>query len=316
MGLAPVMRATIAVLLALPVLYGHARVAQAADTAAITYRDCAECPEMVVIPAGEFVMGASADEESRESLSPEFRNRSTPQRRVIVRSFLAGRHEVTRQQYRVFAEATGHRSEGCFVWAGGDYRMDPARSWRNPGYAQDDRHPVSCVSWEDAAAYVQWLSARTGKQYRLLTEAEWEYAARGGNAAPRFWGDDARQTCSYGNGADRRTLSLVAEAGSWPSLPCDDGHAHTAPAGSYRANPYGLHDMLGNVAEWTADCWNGNFHDAPSDGRAWISGDCFLRAVRGGAWDEGPASLRSAYRVGSPVVIRVYSRGFRVARQD
>lgn len=315
MGLAPAMRATIPVWLMLFGLCGDARLSQAADNAGMTYRDCAECPEMVVIPAGEFVMGAGADEEDRESLSLEFRNRSTPQRHVKVRSFSAGRYEVTRNQYQAFAEATGHRGDGCFVWAGGDYRMDPARSWRNPGYAQDERHPVSCVSWGDATAYVRWLSARTGKQYRLLTEAEWEYAARGGNAAPRFWGDDAHQSCSYGNGADRRTLSLVAEAGNWPSVQCDDGHAHTAPAGSYRANPYGLHDMLGNVAEWTADCWNGNFHEAPSDGGAWMSGDCFLRAVRGGAWDEGPASLRSAYRVGSPVVIRVYSRGFRVASQ-
>ncbi len=281
-----------------------------------TFRDCTECPEMVIVPAGEFSMGAAPDEEQLEYLHHEFRNRSTPQRLVTVRSFSAGRYEVTRYQYQVFIEATGHRSDGCFVWNAGDYRMDPARNWRNPGYPQDERHPVSCVSWEDATAYVRWLSARTGKPYRLLSEAEWEYAARGGNAAPRFWGVDASQSCSYGNGADRRTLSLVAEAGSWPSIQCDDGHAHTAPVGSYRANSYGLHDMLGNVAEWTADCWNGNYQEAPADGRTWMAGDCFLRAVRGGAWDEGAASLRSAYRVGSPVVIRVYSRGFRVARQD
>lgn len=315
MKLAQLVRSTISVLLVLLGLYGQSRLSEAASNAGMFFRDCPECPEMVVLPAGEFEMGASVVEEDRESLSPEFRNRSAPRRLVKIRSFAAGRYEVTRQQFQVFAEATGHRGDGCFVWAGGEYRMDPGKSWRNPGYPQDGLHPVSCVSWEDAAAYVQWLSARTGKPYRLLSEAEWEYAARGGNAGTRFWGDDAGQTCSYGNGADLRALPLVAEAGNWPSLQCDDGHAHTAPAGSFRANAYGLHDMLGNVAEWTADCWNVGYHEAPADGRAWMAGDCFLRAVRGGGWDEGAASLRSAYRVGSPAVIRVYSRGFRVAVQ-
>jgi formylglycine-generating enzyme required for sulfatase activity len=313
MKLVLLVRAALLVLLGLQSQFCASQTAPMAGT---FFRDCPECPEMVVLPAGEFVMGASAGEEDREFLSPEFRNRSTPQRRVNIRSFSAGRYEVTRQQFQVFAEATGHRGEGCFAWVGGEYRMDPGKSWRNPGYPQNDRHPVSCVSWEDAAAYVRWLSARTGKPYRLLSEAEWEYAARSGNAASRFWGEDARQSCVFGNGADLRTLSISADAGSWPTIQCDDGYAHTAPAGSFRANPYGLHDMLGNVAEWTADCWNSGFNDAPSDGRAWMTGDCFLRAVRGGGWDEGTASLRSAYRVGSPVVVRVYSRGFRVALQN
>jgi formylglycine-generating enzyme required for sulfatase activity len=316
MKLALLVRATIPVLLVMLGLHGQSGISLAASNSGISFRDCPECPEMVVLPAGEFVMGASADEEDREFLSPEFRNRSIPQRRVSIRSFSAGRYEVTRQQFQVFAEATGHRGEGCFSWVGGEYRMDPGKSWRNLGYPQNDRHPVSCVSWEDAAAYVQWLSARTGKPYRLLSEAEWEYAARGGNAAPRFWGEDSRQSCVFANGADQKILSTIGDAGSWPTIQCDDGYAYTAPVGSFRANPYGLHDMLGNVAEWTADCWNSSFNDAPSDGRVWMTGDCFLRAVRGGGWDEGAASLRSAYRVGSPVVVRVYSRGFRVALQN
>lgn len=300
---------------ALFVFTGLWRFSYAGESAAAVFRDCPDCPEMVVIPAGEFVMGAAAGEEEREALSAEFRGRSAPQRKVRVGGFSAGRYEVTRAQFREFAEATGYRSEGCFAWAAGDYRLDSARSWQAPGFPQDDRHPVSCVSWEDAVAYAKWLSAKTGKHYRLLTEAEWEYAARGGNPASRFWGENAGASCEFANAADRRTLSLMTEAGDWPSVPCDDRHAHTAPVGSYRANAFGLHDMLGNVAEWTADCWSGNFQSAPSDARAWMTGNCFLRAVRGGGWDEGPASLRSAYRVGSPVVIRVYSRGFRVARE-
>lgn len=265
-----------------------------------TYRDCAECPEMVVIPKGSFTMGAAPNEEAREALAEQFRHRSEPQRAVIVSQFSASRLEVTRGQYRVFAEATRHVGEGCFVWNGTDFEWEQTRNWRNPGYAQDDTHPVVCVSWNDASAYVQWLAQKTGRRYRLLSEAEWEYAARAGTATARYWGDDGNQSCAYANGA----------------APCNDGYAYTAPGGSYRPNAFGLHDMLGNVGEWTQDCWNANYTGAPADARAWTSGDCAMRAVRGGAWDDVPAGMRSAYRVGSPTVIRLYSRGFRVARDD
>lgn len=310
------MRITIPLVLILASLGAYAQSPAVAVTPGLSYKDCAECPEMVAIPGGEFVMGAMADEEERELLSYEFRNRSAPQHQVKIRGLSVGKYEITRGQYRVFAESTGRSSAGCFIWSDGDYRMDSGKSWRNPGYPQDETHPVSCVSWEDATAYVQWLHERTGKPYRLLTEAEWEYAARAGTTASRFWGDDGNRSCSHANGADQKMRSQIAGSGSWPSFSCDDGYVHTAPVGRYRANAYGLHDMLGNAAEWTADCWNGSYRDAPTDGRAWTGGDCFLRAVRGGGWDEGPPSLRSAYRVGSPVVIRVYARGFRVARQD
>ena len=143
---------------------------------------------MVVIPAGRFVMGAVPGEEERENLADEFRNRSQPQRSVQVKSFSAGKFEVTRGQYRVFAEATGRSSDGCFVWTGATFEIDQTKDWRNPGYAQDDAHPVTCVSWEDASAYARWLSQRTGKKYRLLTEAEWEYAARAGSRRRRGFG--------------------------------------------------------------------------------------------------------------------------------
>ena len=235
---------------------------------AASARDCAHCPEMVELPAGRFVMGAAPGEEERGNLSAEFRNRSEPQRSVDVKRFSAGRFEVTRGEYRVFAEETARGTDGCFVWRGDAFEMDPARSWRNPGFAQDDAHPVTCVSWEDASAYVKWLSRRTGRSYRLLTEAEWEYAARAGTTTTRFWGDDADKTCDYANGADRSTAALVPGARNWHVANCDDRHAYTAPLGSYRPNAFGLHDMLGNVEEWTQDCWNGDYQDAPSDGSA------------------------------------------------
>ena len=267
-----------------------------------------------MIPAGRFVMGAAPDEEARENLSEMFRNRSRPQRAVTVRSFFAGRFEVTRAQYRAFAEATGRRAASCFLWTGTEFAIDPTKDWRNPGYAQDDSHPVACVGWEDASAYVRWLSQKTGKSYRLLTEAEWEYAARAGTTTARFWGEDGNMSCRYANAADLATQSHVPGARNWDIVGCDDRHAYTAPVGRFPANAFGLHDMLGNVAEWTQDCWNADYSGAPTDGSAAVTGDCHLRSVRGGSWEDAPVGVRAAYRVGSPVVIRVYTRGFRVAR--
>lgn len=290
---------------------------QASNRAPSTFfKDCADCPEMVVIPAGRFVMGAAPGEEEHEELSDEFRNRSQPQHEVHVASFSAGRFEVTRGQYRAFAEATGRSSDGCFIWTEAGFEKDATKNWRNPGYVQDDSHPVACVSWNDASAYARWLSQKTGRDYRLLTEAEWEYAARAGTKTARFWDDAGNMSCGYANGADLTTQARVPGADKWPIANCSDRYAYTAPVGSYRANSFGLYDMLGNVWEWTRDCWNGNYSGAPTDGNAWAAGDCSQRVVRGGSWEDAPVGLRAAYRVGSPTVIRVYIRGFRVARTD
>jgi formylglycine-generating enzyme len=271
---------------------------------------------MVVIPSGQFIMGAAADEEERENLADQFRHRSEPQRQVHVKRFLAGKFEVTRGQYEAFIQVTGHRSDGCFVWGGTDFVMDESKNWRDAGYAQDDAHPAVCISWDDATAYVGWLAGKTGRGYRLLTEAEWEYAARARTATTRFWGDDPNSACSYANGADDSTSAHVPVARNWVTVSCNDRYAYTAPAGSYRPNGFGLYDMLGNVEEWTQDCWNRNHAGAPGDASARRDGNCSLRVVRGGSWDDAPAGLRSAYRVGSPAVIRVYRRGLRVARDE
>ena len=272
--------------------------------AATALQDCATCPEMVAIPAGTFVMGAAPGEEERENLTLDFRHRSAPQRTIAVKAFAAGRHEITRGQYRAFAQATGRSAEGCFVWAGADFELRATTSWRDPGFAQDDTHPATCVSWDDATAYTAWLSKLTARRYRLLTEAEWEYAARAGSTTSRHWGDNA--SCDFANGADRSTVARVPEASAWPAAECNDRHAYTAPVGSYRPNRFGLHYMIGNVEEWTLDCWRPDY----SEPRA---GDCRMRAVRGGSWLDAPVGLRSAYRVGSPPSVRVYRRGFRVA---
>ena len=173
------------------------------------FKDCNECPEMVVIPAGQFVMGAAPGEEERENSHKDLRNWSQPQHRVEIERFAVGKFEVTVAQYKAFVRATGRKSEGCWVWTGATFEKDLAKDWRNPGYAQDERHPVACVGWDDASSYVAWLSQKTGKSYRLLTEAEWEYAARAGTTAARFWGEDGNQSCGFANGADQATEAQV-----------------------------------------------------------------------------------------------------------
>ena len=281
-----------------------------------TFKDCPDCPEMVVIPAGRFVMGAAPGEEESEKLSEKFRNRSQPQHGVDVSGFSVGKFEVTRGQYRAFVEATGRSSAGgCSIWTGSKFEIDREKNWRNPGYWQDDPHPVACVSWDDAKAYMVWLSQRTGKAYRLLMEAEWEYAARAGTTTRRFWGDDGHQSCAYANGADQTTKAQVP-GWIYQTANCNDRYTNTAPVGSYRANAFGLYDMLGNVGEWTEDCWNENYNGAPTDARAWTAGNCSQRVVRGGSWFGDPQNLRAASRYWDFTAVRANINGFRVARTN
>ncbi|MBM3555564.1 MAG: formylglycine-generating enzyme family protein [Alphaproteobacteria bacterium] len=279
------------------------------------FRDCTDCPEMVVIPAGDFVMGVAPDEEEREGLLAQLRGRSAPRHGVSVASFALGRYEVTVGEFSVFVNETNHRSEGgCWVWTGAKWDLNASKSWRDPGFRQDYRHPVTCVNWADASAYAAWLFQKTGKRYRLTTEAEWEYAARAGTATARPWGEDGNQGCGHANTADQAARNQVPGGTRWATANCDDGHAYTAPVGSFQANAFGLHDMLGNVWEWTADCWNENYAGAPTDGSAWGTGDCTQIVIRGGSWSYGPRSARSAYRFGYAGVVRGDNLGFRVAR--
>ncbi len=271
---------------------------------------------MMHLPAGRFIMGVAVDEEDREQLAESFRGRSEPRRTLEVAAFSIGIHEVTRGQFRRFVDATNYRAEGCFVWAGSEFVERSDRSWRHSGFPQEDDHPAVCVSWNDAQAYVRWLGEVTSRRYRLPSEAEWEYAARAGNDSIRFWGDDPLLACRFANGADDATATWASSAIDGGVHSCNDGNAHTAPVGRFQANAFGLHDVLGNAAEWTQDCWRPDYRDARVDAVAVATGDCAMRVVRGGAWDEGPAGLRVAYRVGSPTTVRVYGRGFRVARDE
>lgn len=317
--------------------------AQAPGTAA--FRDCDDCPEMAEIRAGAFRMGTTRD--------AAYSAAETPRREVqIGAAFAVGRFEVTRAQFAHFVKATsyaGAEGKGCIVLRHVDMTWvnDASRSWRDPGFEQGDDHPVVCVSWQDAKAYVEWLSAKTGKKYRLPSEAEWEYVARAGSRESRPWGEDDRQACKHANvwdetyGKERGLPAPPTQAfrpevsigtfgvrdtsastkrphgatpwyrsGHW----CSDAHALTAPAGKLAANAFGVHDAIGNAWEWAEDCMNPDHSEASGDGGARQTGTCDLRVVRGGSWSSTAWEARSAARQFRPVTYRRSDLGFRVAR--
>jgi sulfatase modifying factor 1 len=218
---------------------------------------------------------------------------------------------VTRGQYANFMTATGRTTIGC--WHPGPEKTDiTVANWRSPGYPQTDDDPVVYINYDYAKAYTAWLSHQTGNSYRLPSEAEWEYAARANTRTPRFWGANADEACGFANVHDR--TSKRVNKFDWSPHNCDDGHDKTAPVGKFRANAFGLHDMLGNVWEWVEDCWNENYVGAPSDTNAWVAGDCSHRVLRGGSWTMAPVFVRSSSRGGNPISSHVSDNGFRVAR--
>ena len=281
------------------------------------FKECDNCPEMVVVPRGSFTMGSPQDEPGRDK---ERDKDESPQHVVkIDRPFAAGRVHVTVDQFAAFVAET-HYDAGlkCLGWDGAKWVENEGRSWRDPGFAQEGSHPAVCLSWNDAKAYVDWLMRKTGKAYRLLTEAEWEYAARARTAPgryPRFWfGTDDKDLCRYGNGGDQKARDIIERAKGWAVAPCNDGYAYTSPAGHFATNDFGLHDMFGNAWQWIADCYHDSYKDAPSDGSAWTTGDCGPRVLRGGSWLSGPGGLRAAYRSRDTTEDRNSGVGFRVGR--
>ena len=239
-----------------------------------TFRDCPECPELVVVPAGSFMMGSPDGEEDR-------RDGEGPLHEVRIDYPLAvGVYTVTFDEW-----------DAC-VSDGGCGRYRPGDN----GWGRGAR-PVISVSWEDAQRYVKWLSWKTGKGYRLLSESEWEYVARAGTRTRYWWGDEI----------DRNRANCNECGSRWDNK-------RTAPVGSFSANAFGLYDVHGNVHEWVEDCWNDSYDGAPTDGSAWESEDCSLRVLRGGSWSRYPRFLRSANRGGYTAGGRYGDAGFRVAR--
>lgn len=273
------------------------------------FKDCRDCPEMVVVPPGTFAMGRDDGEQDRYE---------GPVRQVTIGyAFAVGRFELTNGQYRRFVEATGHKTAGtgCNAFFGNKVEPLPNTSWRDPGYGRPirDDEPVACIRWSDAKAYVSWLAGRTGRKYRLLTEAEWEYAARAGTQGTYTWGDDASVACRYANIHD---VSAVKAGPPLPYPPpaCDDGHAGVAPVGRLAPNAFGLHDMIGNVWEWVEDCYQMPYAATPVDGSAQLAVGCDRRGTRGGSWRTTYERQRPAFRGRDPEALTSQIFGMRVAR--
>jgi formylglycine-generating enzyme required for sulfatase activity len=250
--------------------------AMVVPAAASEFRDCADCPMMVPIAMGAFIMGSPSGEGGAEA-----------QHRVSIRvPFAVSKFEITFEEWDACVD-----QGGCGGYRPGD------EGWGR------GRRPVINVSWRDVKAYAEWLARKSGRPYRLLSEAEWEYVARAGTATIFAVGDTVSpMQANYDGSTD----------GSGPS---DVNRQRTLPVGSFPANAFGVHDMLGNASEWVEDCWNDNYTElAPADGSAWLEGSCNGRVVRGGSWEDSQTELRSAARTGGNNNDRFYTDGIRVAR--
>ena len=269
------------------------------------FRDCPECPEMVVVPEGNFTMGSSDSEKSwaaRHGGSAESVSDESPQHNVSLPSFALEKYDVTRGEYAAFIRDTGYPAGGgCFESSMPKSNKRADGNWQNPGFEQSDRDPVTCVSWEDARAYIAWLNGKVSRAkseagpYRLPSEAEWEYAARAGTTTRFWWGDN----------------DDGAAAHAWYK---DNSDGKTHAVGLKPANPFGLCDMVGNVWQWTEDCYADNYAKAPTNGSAAESPDGCMRVDRGSCWLYPSWLLRSATRERNPADFRDVVMGFRVAK--
>lgn len=276
--------------------------------AAFKFKDCSDgfCPEMTVIPAGSYQMGGTLEEQDREGVPAQARPYELPQHRVnITQPFAMASYETTVAQFQQFQKETGWEVQGCRSWEVRDgefnmwYRKDLNPS--NPGFTQTAQDPVVCVRREDGQAFAEWLSKKTGKTYRLPTEAEWEYAARAGSSSTFFWGNDPEhdQACKYANVLDVSTTTTETNTAAWRAFNCNDGYAYTAPVGSFLPNAFGLYDVLANAREWVDDCWHANYQGAPTTQVRWgaeNNGLCNFPVLRGGAWIYNVHNVRTAYR--------------------
>jgi formylglycine-generating enzyme required for sulfatase activity len=269
------------------------------------FQECSDCPVMVGIPAGAFAMGSPASEQGR------FENEG-PQHYVKLRAFALGKFDVTSEQFQNFLTATGYQPAACnprlnLRWS------SPGKGIAYPPFDAEPRHwPAACLDWKDAEAYIAWLNTRARAQrpelagrigpYRLPSEAEWEFAARAGTTTARWWGEAIGTGNANCNGCGSKSDNQVL-----------------AEVGSFGPNTFGLFDMLGNVWQWTGDCWHDSYVGAPRDGSAWTAkSDCRRHVLRGGSWDNVPLFVRSAARSGGAADGGEFDystlAGFRVAR--
>lgn len=283
-----------------------------------TYTEPITGMEFVMVDGGCYQMGQTEKEkaylleEEGEKTYNKYFKRELPRHRVCVDSFYMGRYEVTVGQWRKFIEETGYRSnseknrekKGCFTFIDSSFDWKKGTAWNSPGYPVQEDFPVSCVSYQDAKRFIKWLNKKADKEYRLPTEAEWEYAARAGTETIRYWGDVDSDTCSYAN--------VSEDLRGWNNgFPCDDGYEFAAPVGRFKPNSFGMYDMLGNVWEWTGDLFASEYKKKPINNPKgpWSGSD---RVLRGGGWFHGVAGVRSAHRSRLQSWSRRSTLGFRL----
>ena len=249
-------------------------------------------------------MGSPESEPERESWK---KGTESPQHRVSIGKPIAvGRFAVTREEFEAFVTDSGYKTDGgCYVWTGSTWNNDSAKSWSSPGFTQTGEHPVVCVNWNDAKAYVAWLAKKSGKEYRLLSEAEREYAARAGTETPFWWGSSITpEQANYDGGVE--PYKGGGRKGEY--------RQKTLPVKSFKPNAWGLYQVHGNVWDWVEDCWNANYDSAPKDSQTRTAGDCKYRVLRGGAWYNYASGLRAASRHLDAPATHKSGIGFRVAR--
>jgi formylglycine-generating enzyme required for sulfatase activity len=278
------------------------------------FRDCDGCSEMVVLPSGNYMMGATEEEfRGVEDKYKVMYGYEVPRHEEHVASFAMANFAVTRGQFAVFAKETGFQGKGCEIFNGKTWVNDANADWQNPGFRQTENDPVVCVSWSDAQKYIAWLNSKlrrtTETAYRLPTEAEWEYAARAGTVTAAYWGTNPQDQCQYENARDESARLLDPKI---DHASCTDGYVHTAPVGSFRPNPWGLYDMLGNAEQWVQDCVDVGYYSPPNLSSKLDA--CKSRTLRGTSWAGVPVAVRSAMRGGGGANSRVSDFGFRLAR--
>jgi formylglycine-generating enzyme required for sulfatase activity len=282
--------------------FGAQAADKPADESARQFQECPDCPQMVAIPAGKFLMGSPAHEPGRF-------DSEGPQHVVTVKAFALGEFPVTSDQFLIFLRATGYRPKPCNPMLGLGWQAAGRGLAYPPSQNEPPRWPAVCLDHKDALAYIAWLNASakaahptlSGTPYRLPSEAEWEYAARAGTNTARWWGDAIGQGNANCNGCGSSY----------------DNHV-LADVDVFAANPFGVAGMLGNAWEWTADCWHPSYDGAPTNGSAWTEPNCSKFVIRGGAWNNVPIFIRSAARNGAQEDGEDYDystlSGFRVAR--
>jgi formylglycine-generating enzyme required for sulfatase activity len=272
------------------------------------FQDCETCPEMVVLPAGDFMMGSPASELGRVDVE------GLPRRVIIPKRIAIGKFEVTVEQMSIFMTETGMTIGGSCRRLVNPERPPPTwsapeGSLEHPGYEITGSHPAVCISWHEAQSYVAWLQRRTGKPYRLPTEAEWEYAARAGAATRYSFGNDENTLCVYARFAD-----LSSQFGWHDACHSELVAYGAAPVGSLKPNPWGIFDMHGNAWEWVEDCWTPNPLEIPVDGSAFSRpGNCEMGVMRGGSFSSSSLMVRSAIRSPMRTAQHYFNVGLRVA---